>query len=459
MRGELELEPARLEHMKVGRTQSSWPALVRSLCPFCCYLLLQTLVVIGAPAARFPDSRSYEQLELTGRALRLPTVPLVYTLLPDDSLRIAAQVLLAAGCWWFLASVAARLIHDRRIAIGLRLLVLVLGLVGPVATWNSTILSESIALSLTALMIGGWLRFAQAPSRWAAVLALVATVLWTFTRQQHVPLTLLIALTGLAWFVLVSKRDRLSVAIAVALVATGTLAVAAASRNQTISNRNVASVVQLRVLPDRDRRTWFIDHGMPYSPALARLSGRPYRDRSEEPRSFNDWVDQGAARSYLRFVLTHPAYTLRGPLPYFVGKRPSEDYARAFGISQRRVMSLLSPDADYGVHRAVVPWPIQWVVFRPGYAFDLLGLAVFALAATLLTCLRWGFDRRLWVPLLVVASAIPQGYLVWLGGGEAVAELDRLSVVLAVSVRIGVWIILAVAVDRLVNRRSRTSAA
>ena len=54
----------------------------------------------------------------------------------------------------------------------------------------------------------------------------------------------------------------------------------------------------------------------------------------------------------------------------------------------------------------------------------------------------------------MAASAIPQAYIVWLSGGEATYELDRLSMVTAVSVRIGLWLVLAVAVDRYVSLRA-----
>ena len=66
---------------------------------------------------------------------------------------------------------------------------------------------------------------------------------------------------------------------------------------------------------------------------------------------------------------------------------------------------------------------------------------------------RHGFDPRLIVPGLVVLAAVPLAYAVWLAGGEAVFELDRLSIVTAVVLRIGLWICLFVALDGVIEAR------
>ena len=55
------------------------------------------------------------------------------------------------------------------------------------------ILSESIAISLTVLLVAYWFRYSLAPSwRWA-VPALVVSTAWIFARQAHVILGLIVA--------------------------------------------------------------------------------------------------------------------------------------------------------------------------------------------------------------------------------------------------------------------------
>jgi hypothetical protein len=101
----------------------------------------------------------------------------------------------------------------------------------------------------------------------------------------------------------------------------------------------------------------------------------------------------------------------------------------------------------------VLPTVVQQLFWDEGQIGDVLVLAAVALGLAYAVWKRWGFDRRFILPLLLAALAIPQGYLVWLGGGEAVGELDRLSMVTAVSLRIGLWLLLAFAVDRYVTER------
>ena len=51
-------------------------------------------------------------------------------------------------------------------------------------------LSESLALSFTALLVGTLLRLWRAPTYRSTLLVLAAAVLWLFTRQNHLVLSL-----------------------------------------------------------------------------------------------------------------------------------------------------------------------------------------------------------------------------------------------------------------------------
>jgi hypothetical protein len=111
--------------------------------------------------------------------------------------------------------------------------------------------------------------------------------------------------------------------------------------------------------------------------------------------------------------------------------------------------SMLSPTIEYGRHREVEPDFVSAMLFEQGQIGDLVVLVACAIAVVVASWRRSGWDRRLWVPVLVVLSAIPQGYfLSWFGG---VGELDRLSIVLATSIRIGLWVTVAIGLDSLVT--------
>jgi hypothetical protein len=232
--------------------------------------------------------------------------------------------------------------------------------------------------------------------------------------------------------------------------------------NQSLSKNALAAIVQVRVLPNPPWREWFVAHGMPYSRPVARLAGAPFQvtERSTEP-VFLGWLDRHGESTYLRFVLSHPRYTLLGPLPYFSGERASlhePNLSPFFPLQPNPTPSMLSPDVNYGRHREVVPSFVAGVLFNQGQFGDVLTLAILALGAMVAAVRRLGRDPRLTLPLVIAALAVPEGYILWLSGGEATGELDRLSMVTAVSVRIGLWILLAVGLDRLLAARGAAAA-
>jgi hypothetical protein len=426
---------------------------------FLVYLGLQALAVVGLGAGRFPDSVSYESLSLTGNAMRLPTVPLVYWIFRNDDLRVAFQVVLAACAWTVLAWVAGDFVRDGRVRLGLRLVLLAIGLAGPVVSWNTLILSESISISLTALACAAWLWFARSPA-WGSVAAVaVAMLFWTFARQPHVLFVAIVTAVVFVYAVSAAGlRRRLAVVLGSALLLITSTGFLEISRNQTISRRNVGAIIQMRILPNRDWTIWFERRGMPYSREIAGYAGAPYKHPSPldaTARTWVEWVDTKASRLYLRFVLEHPYYLWVKPLPFLVGEQPSlwHPTATPFGpLQPNPTPSLLSPSVDYGRHRNLLPSVLDQLLFDQGEVGDLLLVLGLTGAFGIAAWRRWGPDRRVTVPVIAALLVLPQAYAVWLSGGEAVGELDRLSIVNAVQVRIALWILLALALDRFAAR-------
>jgi len=424
--------------------------------PFLGYLLLQELIVLGLATPEYPDSPTYKQLSLTGHDRRLPTVPLLYKIFPTDDLRIAAQIVLAAACWWVLASVASGMVRDRRVALGLRVVILTLGLLGAVASWNSAILSESIAISLTALLVAVWLRYVQRPAWSTTAVVLVVTLFWTFTRQPHVLIDLLITVVALASVLASHDRKALRLVVALGLACITIAGFVEIQNNREVSDANIGAMIQKRMLTSRSRTEWLVEHGMPFDRTIAGYAGKPFHHYGSDNSRFVSWLHDHGQHTYLQFVVEHPDYTLIDPLPFFSGERESIRHPNEtlFGALQPNpTPSLLSPTVNYARHRDVLPTVVQELLWDQGQIGDVLTLAGIAFGLAFLAWKRWGPDRRVVVPVLLAALAIPQGYLVWLGGGEAVGELDRLSMVTAVSLRIGLWLLLAFAADRFMTER------
>jgi hypothetical protein len=421
---------------------------------FLLYFLLQAFAVVGIPPGVWPDSASYEHLSLTGADTRLPTVPLFYKILPTDSLRVWGQVILASIAWWVLASVASSLLADRRLRFGLRVVLLMIGLAEPVMNWNTVILSESTALSLTALLVAAAISFDRAPTARSTVLLLVTLLFWMLTRQPHVFMAVLI--TGVLAIGAIRRRDRRTImAIAAggaALVAV--IGLAEAHRNQTLSRAAIGSIIQGRMLPNEQRTFWFVGQGMPYSLSIASYANKPFHYDDTNLAYFR-WIDQHGTSVYLKYVLAHPGYALINPLAYFAGEEPSltlRNTSIFAGLEPNPTPAMLSPIVDYGRHRNVLPSVIDKFLFDQGAIGDVLLLLVASVTLAVIARRRYGPDPRLVVPVLVALASIPLGYIIWLSGGEALGELDRLSMVTAVSARIGLWIMLFVAGDRLLQR-------
>jgi hypothetical protein len=421
--------------------------------PFLGYLGLQALIIVGLPTPRFIDSPSYLQLDFTGHGARLWVVPLFYWLLRYDSLRIAGQVILAAVAWWVLARTASSLMVDRRARLGVQLALLILGLVGPVASWNSTILSESVAISLTALLVAAWIYFSQAPSLGRAAPAVLVTALWAFTRPDLTVMVAAIALLML-FAVLRSTRRVLSIAVTGALAGVFVLGILSISHNDQVRSLNLASIFAEKILPVHSRTAWFVQRGMPYDLTVARAAGvYPPTALANDPE-FARWLLSDGEHSYLVFVLQHPGYTLLGPLPYLSGERTSLFEPTPVNSTQPYpVASMLSPTANYGRHREVLPSVIQGLWFEQGQIGDVILLAVLAIGVNVEARRRTGRDRRLVIPTCIVGLVLVHHYFLWLS--SAPPELDRQAITQAVALRIALWIGLVCGVDRLLVGRPR----
>jgi hypothetical protein len=438
------VETAAANHETRGR----WPWWA-----FAVYLLLHALVVAGLRTPRFPTSPEYLVLSFLGHARRLWTVPLFYKLFPNDTLRIAGQTLFSAVSWWVLAFVAARDVRRREVRFGLRILILTLGLCTSVAAWNTAILSESVSISLTALLIAAWLWFVRWRTLSTAVLATAATLLWTFTRQEHVIVSCAITFIVLA-IVARRWRDGVLIALAVVLTAISLYGIVAATRNRDLARYNLAAIVGLRILPNSDYTSWFIAHGMPYTPTVAGFANKyPPEPLADDP-VWGAWAQAKGNHVYLNFMLSHPRYTLTGVLPYLSGEQPSltQPALPPAALSPDATPSLLSPDTDWARHRDVLPRVVQDLLFERGTVGDLIALSIAAFTLVGFAWKRHGWDRRFLVPGIVVASVLPHIYVVWL---TSATELDRHAVDIAVSARIGLWLLAAYALDRLVSTPER----
>ena len=408
---------------------------------------LRVVAVIGVHSYRYVDSIDYETLDFTGRARRPWITPLLYSLTDDDALRIVLQAVVGGAAWSVLAVQVAALIRDRRMSLLAAGAVLALGLTTSITNWDTAILSESMALSMTALLLAALLNLARTRDMLSAAYVVIASVLWVFTRQNHVVLMGLGVATAVGAVVVSRWRsgafDRPLAVAAAGLVAVAALAGVSYSRNTEIVHFNLAMVIGQRVITDADALNWFLDHDMPLpdvvTPGIALFPEPLLADRE-----FADWVADHGNATYVRYLLTHPWSTLTTPLEDFVADRPS--YADPPRVDE----TMLSTAEAYGSARQVVPEPLEDLLFDPGGTGTVLLTLIAVLA---LTALRWhghGWDGRWTVPLLTIGLQWPALTIVW---HASTAELGRLALISAVALRVGVLVQLALLADAWLTDR------
>ena len=408
------------------------------------YVVVRLWSFMAVTPRDFPDTAGYErvaELPLDGRrfwmAWRPFTIPLVYKALGGDARTATSfQWAFSVVAWTILAAVAAASVRSRALRPGVVAALLVASLDDDVLRWDGDLLSESISLSLTALLAAGGLLLAGRFTT-PRLLALLATAtLWAFARDSSayaLPflglLVAALALTGSA------PRRWLLVTLAFLLTFMASLATASAGRRWEVPLMNV---LVGRIVPEPSRHAFFVERGMPVGPAETRLAESwlgPERRRALADPSVDDlrrWLEGRARRTYVAFLLTHPGFAVGGPLG---------------DIDQ-----LLSPRLDFYSPQGFRSLPMSRL--RVG---TLATVAVSGgLLATAGVLAVRGRARGSWlVPASAMGLALPLSAVVWHGD---TVEISRHAVCLAVQVRLGAWLLLCFVADSWLERRTRPAS-
>ncbi len=341
------------------------PTIVGSIgwCAFATYLMVQSSL---GTALVWNDSKVYAVMAhrpLWSSALwagpRPPLTPLVIKAVGGASAVVTVQTAIAALAWGALALTVGRLVAPgwRRIAAGW----VVLGFAStlPIAMWNRSELSESLSLSLLAVVFATFLATSRRPT-WPRVAATAAAALaYAATRDAQVWTVAMLALaTG--GYALTQLRPHRAGALRVGALAVSLLGVVALCGWGTLASQrttpDTADVLFVRIFPFPDRVAWFATHGMPQSDQIDRLAretlptptgvkvvGIDPRDPRFQP--FERWLHTQGEGTYLLWLVSHPAYGVSEPL-----RRPE----RAFNFAQGD-LSFYAP----ATHALASPSPVS----------------------------------------------------------------------------------------------------
>ena len=349
---------------------------------------------------------------------RLPfTVPLVWKILPGSSqVIVLAQVAISVACWLYLAATVAS-VAERRAA---RLIgfwgVLCLSLATWVTQWDNALTSESLALSLTALVLGLGLRLVHRPRRITLGATLMVAALWAFARDSNAYAALAAIPALLVVVVLRSRERRLTVVALLGALAIFSGSVISASAGNR-AGPQVEGVIGFR-----------LSHTGPAALDWLRAHG----SRNESGTS--------VVAAYRSYLIHHPRSALLGPLENGATDAP--------GSTQLRHFALYTPDVrryDRGEALWRLPGPLQSALhpMRPH-------LLAFALVLVLLGAAVAMWKGRggavLFASVLAIAAVYPQIVVVWNGSGT---EVDRHALVPAVTLQLMVFVLGVLVSERL----------
>ena len=376
------------------------------------------------------DSPSYHlPPSFTGAHSRPWVVPALYSFV-DGHAATLVQAALGGLAFVVLALAIGSTLRDQRVRCAVMVVVLMMGIAPRTTVWDVSLVSESVALSLTAILIAVLIWIDRLP--WWVV-ATVFT-LWVFTRDAHLYLGVLVLVGVAAW---VWRRREWTLFVVMALVLGW--AGLASRNNDTIEKYNVAMNTAWHTSQDAEMLRWFETRGMPASNALAAGSFDTRQTELLEDERFMQWAATEGPGLYLRYLATHPEFTFEALAAVFEdGDAP---------VPQSLVDNSYSKLGDSPLG-AWVLWPSDGSMYS-----GLLSIAAIA-------CLWFGARRRRLdgsyvLPVALLASTIPHAVLAY---HATPWELGRHGAVLALVLVVSGWWLVALTVDRAVGAKTRDSA-
>ncbi|MCU1454598.1 MAG: hypothetical protein JWN46_2744, partial [Acidimicrobiales bacterium] len=308
--------------------------------------------------------------------------------------------------------------------------VVALSLTTQITMWETSVLTESPALSLLALVVAAVLRLERGFTRGRVLGVLGATLAWAAVRDSHATVVLMAAVVVAVWFAVQRSRPwRRPAVLLLGLLAIGGAVTLSAAHGHRDA-QPIEHVLAVRVLPYPERRAWFAQHGMPLAGGLGELAPivepglAPYVAVPPAPEyaAWRRWIRAHGRSTLIRWTLTHPTFawteTFRTP-------------ERVFNNGQGQ-LDMYLPQDFRAIPLASRPWhhATWWVV-----------TVALGLVAVLVARGTWRSPLALTGALLVLTAA-PHAAIVWHSDGM---ESARHLVVPGTQLRIGVVLLFAAA--------------
>jgi len=407
------------------------------------YAYLQVSHFLNVPEPRqFPDSREYMEAasspifskQLWG-GIKPPLVPIIYKLLHNNVEAITfVQLGFSIFSWIFLAYAVARTLNSSFLLPFVYVLILGFSLSSGISMWNRLILSESFSLSILACFIGIWILILKEITFKRVVMLIIISTMFAFVRNANG--FMLLMLCGiLVIFTFLNRRTNqrryyIAISITFFILFLTSNAISNTNNRWTIYFLNVVS---MRILPDKELRAYFENHGMPVNESLMARAGKwSHEDdfayyKDPELEHFRNWLYSHGKSIYFRYLLTHPSYLISKPLKDF----------QSMMYGDRLIY--YAPKG-FPVNESLFSYLSSWTLF-PVYVF--LGGLFFGLN------LIFAFSRKLiisWAPIITILLVYPLAAIVW--HADAM-EIDRHVLPVAVQARLGFILLALFAFDAI----------
>jgi hypothetical protein len=275
----------------------------------------------------FPDSIDYfDKAKVSifspGRVLtmRPPVYPYFVSLCMRNPIAVVVvQTMLYLAAFVWLANEVKRLMPGRVLPFIAGVLILAFGASPTYAFWGSLPLTESLACTLVVASAAAWIRWSNRLTRGWAVMGIVLGALAGLLRDATATLNAFLAF-GLLFVAVVLRLAfrkkyahilRVILALSVVWVSIGVYSLTTA-RHTGRTRFSFYDVTGMRILPDQNKLAWFVDHGMPMSPALKERTGHSAWDdnwlfvNGPELKTYRTWADEHGNAVLAQYLLTHP---------------------------------------------------------------------------------------------------------------------------------------------------------
>jgi hypothetical protein len=406
------------------------------------FAALRVWLASGGPVS-WSDTRSYDALAAksllssgfwAGR--KPPGFPLALKILGSHEAVVAFQVAVGVVAWTVLACVVASFVRAGWPRVAALCIVLGFALTQQVAIWDRVMLSESLALSVFALLVAALIGFLHRGGWLLAGAVLVSAGAWMSMRDTNIYVVVGagVVLLVAAALALARRTEGAKLAVvAVALVVLGGVALAVSA--STVRGMDpLRHVLSDRILPYPNRVAWWEDQGMPQAGALRQIpmkrtdtGARMIAPGARDPRyaAYTRWVRNEGARTYALWLVTHPSYTLFEPF-----RTPER-------VHLRRSVEAYAPGAR--------ELPLLSRVYFPPWPVD---IAVLVLVLLIGLRLRRPRDATWWVGAGLVFLAVPHLLVAW--HGDAASPI-RHTLLGHVQAQLGILLLALVLFARAAN--------